>query len=162
MSPLILLAAGALAQQVQSFTISLQGSVAEATPLFDPVREAEWAGQWKPHFLNPPDGGQRAGLVFTTQDHQGRERIWVVTEYDAKQGRVSYVFVTPGFAVTTLKIRLQPDGHGRSKAIVTYYFSAMVPEANGEVNQHNRQWARQQRIHWETAINAALAKGRQS
>jgi hypothetical protein len=159
---LILLAVGALAQQMQSFAISLQGSVAEATPLFGPVREAEWAGEWRPRFLNAPEGGQRAGVVFTTQDHQGRERIWVITEYDAKEGRVNYVSVTPGFTVTTLKIRLQPDSHGRSKAIVTYYFSAMVPEANVEVNQHNRQWARQQRIHWERAINAVLAKGRQS
>jgi hypothetical protein len=151
-----------LAAVMQSFIISLQGSVTEATPLFGPVREAEWARQWAPHFVNPPGGEQREGVVFTTVDHQGRERVWVMTEYDAKEGRVSYTFVTPGFAVAILKIRLLPDGGRRGKAIVTYYFSAMVPEANSEVNQHNGEWAQQQRIHWETAINAVLAKGRQS
>ena len=162
MSSFISLAAVVLAQQTQSFAISLQAPVTEATPLFGPVREAEWAIQWVPRFVNPAEGAQREGVVFTTQDHQGRERVWVMTEYDAKEGRVSYAVVTPGFAVTTLTIRLRPDGNRRSKATIMYYCSAMVPEANGEVNQHDRQWAEQQRIHWERAINAALAKGRQS
>jgi hypothetical protein len=156
------LAAAVLAQQIQSFTVSLQAPVTEATPLFGPMREAEWAVQWTPHFVNPPEGKQREGVVFTTRDHQGRERVWVMTEYDVKEGHVSYAVVTPGFVVMTLKIRLRPDGNRRSKATITYQCSAMVPEANGEVNQHDRQWARQQRIHWERAINAVLAKGRQS
>jgi hypothetical protein len=30
-------------QRTQSFTIGLNGSVADVTPLFGPVREAEWA-----------------------------------------------------------------------------------------------------------------------
>ena len=162
MSSFIAFAAVVLAQQIQSFTISLPAPVTEATPLFGPVREAEWAMQWVPQFVNPAEGEQREGVVFTTQDHQGRERVWVMTEYDVKEGRVSYAVVTPGFVVTTLKIRLRPDGNRRSGATITYHCSAMVPEANGEVNQHNRQWAEQQRIHWERAINAALAKGRQS
>jgi hypothetical protein len=70
--------------------------------------------------VNPAEGKQREGVVFTTQDHQGRERVWVVTDYDAKEGRVSYAVVTPGFVVTTLRIRLRPDGDRRSTATITY------------------------------------------
>jgi hypothetical protein len=33
-------------QRMQSFTIKLNGSVADVTPLFGPVREAEWAPDW--------------------------------------------------------------------------------------------------------------------
>jgi hypothetical protein len=43
MSLSIPLAVVILAQQIQSFAISLQAPVREATPLFGPVREAEWA-----------------------------------------------------------------------------------------------------------------------
>jgi hypothetical protein len=50
-----------LAQQIQSFAISLQAPVTEATPLFGPVREAEWAVQWVPHFVNPAEGAQEEG-----------------------------------------------------------------------------------------------------
>ena len=156
---ILLAAAATLAQQTQSFTISLQGSVTEATPLFGPVREAEWAPQWNPHFVNPPEAAQRDGVVFLTHNAQGKERIWVVTEYDVKEGHVSYTFIIPGNSVATLKIHVQPDGERQSKATVTYCFLALAPEGNDEVNQHDAHWAEQQRVHWQTAINAVLAKG---
>jgi hypothetical protein len=34
-----------------------------------------------------------------------------------------------------------------------------VPEGNEEVAKLDARWAEEQRIHWETAINEALAKG---
>jgi hypothetical protein len=74
-----LLATGILAdalplqQQAQSFTITLQGSVAEITPLFGPVREQEWAPDWAPHFIYPAQGGQEEGAVFTTTSANGQE-----------------------------------------------------------------------------------------
>ena len=40
-------------QRAQSFTIGLNGSVADVTPLFGPVREAEWAPDWSPRFIHP-------------------------------------------------------------------------------------------------------------
>ena len=53
-------------QRAQSFTIGLNGSVADVTPLFGPVREAEWAPDWSPRFIHPAQGAQREGVVFTT------------------------------------------------------------------------------------------------
>jgi hypothetical protein len=156
---ILLTAAAILAQQTQSFTISLQGPVAETTPLFGPMREAEWAPGWNPRFINPPEPAQREGVVFTTANNQGKERIWLVTEYDANAGRVGYVLITPGIALATIKIRVQPDGDRHSKATITYAFAALAPEGNAEVNQHDAHWAEKQRGHWETAINAVLAKG---
>jgi hypothetical protein len=55
-----------LEERTQSFTIVLRASVAEVTPLFGPVREAEWAPGWTPHFLHLPEGAQREGIIFTT------------------------------------------------------------------------------------------------
>jgi hypothetical protein len=66
-------------QRAQSFTIGLNGSVADVTPLFGPVREAEWAPDWSPRFIHPAQGVQREGVVFTTTSGDGRERLWLLT-----------------------------------------------------------------------------------
>ena len=147
-----------LEQRSQSFTISLKGSIAEVTPLFGPVREAEWAPGWAPHFLHPPEAGQREGAVFTTTTKDGKERLWMLTAYDVPQGRVEYVFIAPGFTANQIKIQVTPDGERQCKATITYRHSAITPEGNEEVNKLDADWAEQQRVHWEAAINAALTK----
>ena len=152
-------AAAALEQRTQSFTIVLKGSVADATPLFGPMQEAEWAPGWAPHFLHPPEGAQREGVVFTTITDKGRERLWTLTAYDIKEGRVEYVIVTPGFTANEVKIRVVAEGDRQCRATITYRHSAVAPEGNEEVNKLDAHWADQQRIHWETAMNARLAKG---
>jgi hypothetical protein len=150
--------AAAIEQRTQSFAIVLNGSVAEVTPLFGPVREGEWAPTWAPRFVYPAEGAQRAGVVFTTVSANGRERVWLLTTYDVSAGRVEYVVVTPGFTANEIKIQVAPDGDRRCKANITYRHSALAPEGNEEVLKLDARWANEQRVHWETAINAALAK----
>jgi hypothetical protein len=147
-----------LEQRTQSFTIVLNGSVADVTPLFGPVRETEWAPTWKPRFIHPVEGGQREGVVFTTVSTNGKERLWLLTAYDVKEGRVEYVFVTPGFTANEIKIRVIPEGERKCKVTVAYRHSALAPEGNEEVSKLDTHWAEQQRAHWESAINALLAK----
>jgi hypothetical protein len=150
--------AAALEQRTQSFTIMLKGTVADATPFFGPVREAEWAPTWTPRFIHPAEGAQREGVVFTTTSADGKDRLWLLTAYDAKGGRVEYVFVVPGFMANEIKIQVIPNGEGQCKATITYRHSALAPEGNKEVAKLDALWAEQQRVHWETAINQALAK----
>ena len=145
-------------QRAQSFTIGLNGSVADVTPLFGPVREAEWAPGWSPHFIHPAQGVQREGVVFTTTSDDGRDRLWLLTTYDLRNGRVEYVVITPAFMVSEIKIRVLSDGERHSSATITYRRSALAPDGNTEVAKLDAHWAQQQRIHWETAINGALAR----
>lgn len=149
-----------LEQRTQSFTIKLNGTVADVTPLFGPVREAEWAPDWSPHFIHPVRGAQREGAVFTTTSAHDTDRLWLLTTYDVANGRVDYVVVTPALAANEIKICAVPDGEQHSKATITYRRSALAPEGNEEVAKLNAHWAEQQRVHWETAINEALAKAR--
>jgi hypothetical protein len=114
---------------------------------------------WAPRFLHPANGGQRDGAVFVTASASGKERLWLLTAYDEKQGRVEYVFVTPGFTANEIKIQVVPDGEKQSKATITYRHSALAPEGNEEVEKLDAHWAEQQRVHWEMAINEALVKG---
>jgi hypothetical protein len=146
-------------QRAQSFTIGLNGSVADVTPLFGPVREAEWAPDWSPRFIHPTQALQREGAVFTTTSADSKDRLWLLTTYDPRNGRVEYVVMTPALMASEIKIRVLPDGEHHSKATITYRRSALAPEGNGEVAKLGAHWAEQQRIHWETAINEALKKG---
>ncbi|PYK11281.1 MAG: hypothetical protein DME65_07710 [Verrucomicrobia bacterium] len=148
-----------LEQRTQSFTISLNGSVADVTPLFGPVREAEWAPDWSPHFIQPAHGVQREGVVFSTRPGHGSDRIWLLTTYDVRDGRVAYVVMAPELTANEIKIRVVPDGRQHCKATITYRRSALTPEGNQEVVKLDAHWAEEQRIHWKKAINEALAKG---
>jgi hypothetical protein len=145
-------------QRTQSFTIGLNGSVADVIPLFGPVREAEWAQDWSPRFIHPAQGVQREGVVFTTTSDHGKDRLWLLTTYDLTAGRVEYVVTTPAFTANEIKIRVVPDGEQHCKATITYRRSALTPEGNEEVAKLDTHWAEEQRAHWEMAINEALAK----
>jgi hypothetical protein len=149
----------ALEQRTRSFTIALEGSVAEVTPLFGPVREREWAPSWRPHFLHPRQGSQREGVVFTTTAANRKEGLWLLTRYDIEEGRVEYVFVVPGFTANEIKIHVSSDGARRCKATITCRHSALAADGNDEVKKLDDRWAEQQRVHWEAAINSLLAKG---
>jgi hypothetical protein len=109
----------AVEQRTQSFTIVLNGSVADVAPLFGPVREAEWAPDWSPRFIHPAQGVQREGAVFTTTTVHGRDRVWLLTTYDVTNGRVEYVVMTPAFTANEIKIRVVPDGEQHCKATIT-------------------------------------------
>jgi len=148
-----------LEQRTQSFTIALNAPVVDATPLFGPVRESEWAPDWSPRFIHPAYGVQREGVVFTTANGGGRERLWLLTTYDVKNGRVEYVVTATALVTTEIKICVAPDGDQHCKATITYRRSALALGGNREVGNLDAHWAEQQRIHWEMAINEALAKG---
>jgi hypothetical protein len=146
-------------QRTQSFTIGLTGSVADVTPLFGPLREAEWAPGWSPRFIHPAQGAQEEGVVFTTTSDHSKDRLWLLTAYDVREGRVEYVVVTPELTASEIQIRVVPDGEQHCKATITYRRSALTPEGNEEVAKLDAHWAKEQQIHWEKAINEALAKG---
>jgi hypothetical protein len=146
-------------QRTESFTIALNGPVADVTPLFGPVREAEWAPEWSPRFIHPAQGAQEEGAVFTTSGHS-KDRLWLLTAYNVREGRVEYVVVTPALTASEIKIRVVPHGEQHCKATITYRRSALTPEGNEEVAKLDADWAKEQRVHWEKAINGALAKGR--
>jgi len=150
----------ALEERTQSFTISLNGPLADVTPLFGPVREAEWAPEWSPHFIHPAHAAQEEGVVFTTTSGHSKDRLWLLTAYDVREGRVEYVVVTPALTASEIKIRVVPDGEEHCKATISYRRSALTPEGNEEVAKLDADWAKEQRIHWEKAINGTLAKER--
>jgi hypothetical protein len=150
----------ALKHREQSFTIRLNGSAAEVTPLFGPVGEAEWAPGWMPDFIYPTGGKQVEGAVFTTRGHNGEHRIWILTAFDEGRGRIEYVVITSDVTVNEIKIAVVPNETAQAQATITYRYTALSLAGNQEVEKLGPAWAEQQRTHWETAINQALHKGK--
>ena len=142
----------------QNFILHLNGSMSEVAPMFGPVREAEWAPDWNPKFVHPSIASQAEGAVFTTNTHGGPERIWIMTVYDEKEGRIEYVVVTPGVTANEIKIRISSQRNDRSQATVSYRKTALSAEGRTEVEKLDAAWSEQQRNHWETAINGVLAR----
>ena len=97
--------------------------------------------------------------MFTTTTGHGRDRLWLLTTYDVRNGRVEYAIMTPAFTANEIKVCVVPDGEQHCKATIMYRRSALTPDGNEEVAKLDAHWAEEQRIHWETAINEALAKG---
>jgi hypothetical protein len=149
---------GPLAQQSQSFTLSVNATVTETTQLFGPIREAEWEPDWHPVFVHPESGAQRPGVVFTRIAGHDRTQLWTLTEYDEHDGRVAYVIVEPGFMVSEIQVQISADGPTRSRATVMHRRTALSESANEIVEKLTPHWATSQRPHWEAAINAAVQK----
>jgi hypothetical protein len=154
---LLLFAQPMLTQQTRSFAFDLPAGVADATPVFGPIREREWSPEWAPRFIHPAVPSQREGAVFTTATH-GRTRLWVLTEYDPRVGRVAYLVTDPDFLVTEIKISVVPAGERTSRATVTYRRSALTERANEQVDALTANWAAEQAHHWGAAIAAALKR----
>jgi hypothetical protein len=142
----------------QAFTIHLNGSVAAVAPLFGPVRESEWAPEWHPQFRYPLLPGQLAGAVFITKTHNGQERIWLLTTYDEKEGRIKYVTIVPGITASEIDVQILPDGMNKTVATITYRHTALTDDGITEVEKLGPTWAEQQHDHWQTAINDALSR----
>jgi hypothetical protein len=83
----------------------------------------------------------------------GRERLRLLTGFDANAGQVDYVFVSLGFTAAELKIRVAPDGADKCKVTATYRYSALAPQGNQEVAKLNADWAEQHRIHWQHGLD---------
>jgi hypothetical protein len=142
---------------VASIELHLNASADAAFPLFGPVRESEWAPDWSPVWIYPPDPLQSAdGAVFTIAHHAGVS-TWVMTVYDTEKRTVEYVNFIPGQRVTQIAITVLPGTAVTSIARVTYRVTALSPEG-GEFVAHFAKNFPGEGPHWEKAVNDSIRK----
>src|SRR5437870_5336772 len=104
-------------------------------------------------------GRAARGRRFTTTSGDGRDRLWLLTTYNLRNGMVEYVVITPAFTAAEIKIRVLSNGERHSRATITYRRFALAPGGNTEVAKLDAHWAQQQPSRGETAMNGALTKG---
>lgn len=134
-----------------SISLRLNASPEAAFPMFDPVNETKWDPQWKPQLL-----GSRVeeGLVFLVGE--GKQRTtWLLDRYDPIHHHIAYVVAGPS-VLTRIVIGLKPANAG-TIANVTYIKTALDEDGNASIDHFVKHFPAEQ-PHWESAINAALAR----
>jgi hypothetical protein len=74
------------------FTQTNHAPLNEVFPLLCPVREAEWVPGWSYRLIFSNSCFAEEGCVFATPNDDGVETIWTITDYDARNFRIAFVW----------------------------------------------------------------------
>jgi hypothetical protein len=109
--------------QSRSGTFHLDATPTRLLPLFTAAGERAWAPGWEPEMLS---GDVARGSVFRTRAH-GHTTVWIVTDYDAHAGRVSYARQVESLNMGLVDVALTPDGAG-TRVEVRYTLTPLSDE----------------------------------
>ena len=144
---------GARAHTEERFEFTADAPMERVVPLFGADKEHVWVPKWNPQFIHPSPAADVQGMVFTIAHHH-LTATWVNTEFDLANGRIQYVYVIPDVMLTTITLRVKPQGE-RTHVEVEYDRTALTPDADARV----REMGEQDRVsgpEWEKQINQAL------
>jgi len=142
------------ATQVRSFHLLAPPS--RVLALFTARGERDWAPGWNPEMLS---GAEERGSAFRTRDTHGQETVWVVTEYEPLQGRVSYARAALGSNIGLVDVICTQAAAGGTDVSVRYTLTALSESGRAfvrtflEAGQYSRMID-----EWRAATTEALAK----
>jgi len=139
----------------ETFSFIANAPMETVFPLFGAERERVWASHWNPQFVYPLPAADREGMVFTVA-HDHLHAAWVNTLFDAKNGRIQYVYVIPDALITVIHLKLTPDGQ-KTRVDVQYDRTALSPDADAHV-KHMADGDRKAGPEWEQQLNSYLAQ----
>lgn len=128
-------------------------------PLFTPAGEKLWVNDWNPEFFHPSSGETQEGMVFTT-DHNSEKTLWSLVEFDPARYFMRYARVTPESRFGFVEVFCEPIDSARTRATVTYIFTALTEAGNSYITEFTAERYRQMINSWQTEINAYLARVR--
>ncbi len=125
-------------------------------PLFTAFGERDWAPGWDPEMLS---GGVERGSAFRTKNQHGQETIWIVTEYEPLEGRVSYARAALGSNVGLVDVICTEPAGGGTDVSVRYTLTALS-EAGRAFVQHFLDSERYRKMidDWCVSTTEALAR----
>jgi len=137
----------------EKFAFTARAPMEEVMPLFGADKERVWAHGWNPQFIHPLPAADEPGMVFTVA-HDHLKAAWVNTEFDAKKGRIQYVYVIPDALVTVITLQLTPQGN-QTQVEVEYDRTALSAEADAHV-RHMAEGDRTSGSDWAKQVNGYL------
>lgn len=139
------------ATQIRSF--HLDAPVARVFPLFTALGEKAWADGWQPELLSGQEG---RGSVFRTV-HGGRETVWIVVDYRAAEGRVSYARLAQSSNMGLVEVQCRAASGGGTEVSVRYTLTGLDPQGQAFVREFLDPEHYSRMIEeWQAAISKAL------
>ncbi len=129
----------------------------EAFPLFDPVRESEWADGWSIRAVHPAPFRLETDAVFEVPGPNGATEVWTVTACDPAACRVEYLAVSGHDLVRRVTVRCDP-APGGARVTVRYLVTAWTPEGAARAAVYNQAFIE----GWRQPVLEALMRGRRA
>jgi len=143
----------------QTTTIELDAPIERVFPLFGPVRESEWAADWKPAFIHQPDPEGGEGAVWRT-GHDGVDQLWTLARWDAERHEVTYVTVVAGERLTRIDIRCVAAARAKTRCEIAYAYTALGPKGEEYIASYTAERHANRIVHWQQAITHLLTTGK--
>ena len=145
-------------------SIIIKAPITKVFPLFNPVKEKEWAAGWEPQFLTESTRDQEVEerMVFRTQSPHGHDEIdyiWTISKYLPDQAFIEYTVFTPErLWWITIQCRNEIPNH-TTTAEVTYTFTGLTDKGNAINEKALHAMYAHDLKDWEEAINHYLMTG---
>jgi len=148
----------AQSERVQkSASFMVHAPLAEAFPLFEPIREKEWAHGWEPHVLYGASEAEQH-MIFQTSSADG-VYTWAITQFDVQQHRVEYTVSTPE-RIWFITVQCEAM-NAETKVDVTYTYTGLTARGNVLNKAALEKMFAHNLKDWEEAINHYLTTGKQ-
>ncbi len=144
--------------------ITLKAPIEKVFPLFNPVKEKEWADDWEPQFLTASmqDQDIQERMVFKTKSPHGHDEIdyiWTISKYLPDRSFIEYTVFTPErLWWITIQCSKVISNH-LTNAEITYTYVGLTDKGNA-INEKALQLMYAHDLKdWEKAINHYLITG---
>jgi hypothetical protein len=127
----------------------------KALPLFTAKGETLWVPDWRPEYVNPPDGEPIEGGIWLTKDGD-TEVIWRVQRYDPAAGIAEYLRVVPGNRVAVVRVECTQSG-AHTAVAVSYRITPLGSSGEAWIREMTEAAFAEMMTEWETLIAAYLA-----
>ncbi len=144
------------AARTRILSFHLDAPLERVFPLFTARGEREWAPGWDPKMLS---GAEERGSAFETRNHQGQTTVWVVIEYRAAEGRVSYARLAQDSNIGLVDVICTEPAGGGTDVSVAYTLTALHSAGEAFVDEFLEPLRYTRMIdEWQAATSAALSR----
>lgn len=143
----------------QTAEITLNGSVDEVFPMFDPINESLWAPHWKIERVHPREGSVEQGMIFKPVIENHDKSLWIINKLDKNEHQIEYLAFTAGHGLKRISIDCDSISDTKTRASITYEITALSPESAQELTEYTPEHHNKRILHWESLINAVLESG---
>lgn len=140
--------------------ITLNGSISEVFPLFEPVNEKKWSHGWDPTVIFPAGGPVNVGLVFTTDHDGGPTAIWTMITHDSDAKLIEYLKVQPGVNVTRVRVTCEATDAMVTDTQVIYTMTSLTEKGDRTVDDFTDEFYSVWIDSWAEGINFYLRTGK--